>query len=83
MVLEVSYSQDGKDLKKLALDYILRSNGDIKVVLGVDINYGDKSTVSVWRPHYVKEEGEELELLEVRQDVSYQVCYVLRPNMQY
>ncbi|KAK4446492.1 hypothetical protein QBC34DRAFT_411313 [Podospora aff. communis PSN243] len=72
VVIEVSYSQDGKDLKKLASDYILRSNGDIKVVLGIDINYGEKSTVSVWRPHYVEEEGEELELLEVRPEVSYQ-----------
>ena len=73
VVLEVSYSQDGKNLKKLAWDYILRSNGDIKAVIGVDINYGKESTVSLWRPNYVKEKGEEIEILEVRQDISYQV----------
>ncbi|KAK0655270.1 hypothetical protein B0T16DRAFT_310992, partial [Cercophora newfieldiana] len=38
VVFEVPYSQDGKDLKKLASDYILRSNGDIKAVVGIDIN---------------------------------------------
>ena len=65
MVLEVSYSQDGKNLKKLACDYILRSNGDI--------NDGKESTVSLWGPNYVKEEDEEFEILEVRQDVSRQV----------
>ncbi|KAK0655458.1 hypothetical protein B0T16DRAFT_397019 [Cercophora newfieldiana] len=72
VVLEVSYSQDGKNLKKLAYDYILRSNGDIRAVIGVDINDAKESTVSLWRPNYVKEEDEELEILEVRQDISYQ-----------
>ncbi|KAK3364400.1 hypothetical protein B0T25DRAFT_62924 [Lasiosphaeria hispida] len=64
VVLEVSYSQDGRDLKKLASDYILRSNGDIKAVIGVDINYGRESTASLWRPNYVEEEGEEFDILE-------------------
>ena len=76
MVLEVSYSQDGKNLKKLACDYILRSNGDIKAVIGVDINDGKESTVSLWRPNYLKEE-DEFEILEVRQDIPYQVCYLV------
>ncbi|KAK3372711.1 hypothetical protein B0H63DRAFT_454015 [Podospora didyma] len=60
VVLEVSYSQqDGKDLQKLASDCILRSNGDVKAVIGVDINYGqESSTVSLWRPNHVEEEGE-------------------------
>lgn len=48
MVVEISYSQDGKNLEKLAQDYILYSNGDIKAVIGIDINYGGKeSTVSL------------------------------------
>jgi hypothetical protein len=70
VVLEVSYSQDGKNLKKLACDYILRSNGDIKAVIGVDIKDKKESTVSLWRPNYLNEE-EEIEILEVRQDISY------------
>ena len=52
VVLEVSYSQDGMNLKKLASGYILRSSGDIKAVIGLDIEYGKVSTVSLWRPHY-------------------------------
>jgi len=76
VVVEVSYSQDGKDLKKLAQDYILYSNGDIKVVIGIDINYGEKeSTVSLWRPHY-SQEGDE-EILEMRQEIAAQVRYVI------
>lgn len=71
VVLEVSYSQDGRDLKKLASDYILRSNGDIKAVIGVDINYGRESTASLWRPNYVEEEGEEFDILEVREEILY------------
>ncbi|KAK0655467.1 hypothetical protein B0T16DRAFT_397050 [Cercophora newfieldiana] len=82
VVFEVSCSQDGKDLKKLASDYILRSNGDIKAVVGIDIN-DEVSTVSLWRPYYVKEEGEELELLEVRQEISCQVSYLFRANVPY
>ncbi|KAK3349832.1 hypothetical protein B0T25DRAFT_570439 [Lasiosphaeria hispida] len=82
VVLEVSYSQDGKNLKKLARDYILRSNGDIKAVIGVDINYGKESTLSLWRPNYVKEKDEELEILEVRAEISNQVCYIIRSGVQ-
>jgi len=82
VVLEVSYSQDGKDLKKLSSDYILRSNGDIKAVVGVDINYGEESTVSLWRPNYVEEDGEEFEILEVREEMLYQVRDVLQSSVQ-
>jgi hypothetical protein len=55
VVIEVSYTQDGKNLRKLARDYIWGSNGDIKVVIGIDINYGRESTVLLWRPKYVRE----------------------------
>lgn len=75
VVLEVSYSQDGKNLKKLASDYILRSNGGIKAIIGIDINCEKESTVSLWRPNYVEEEGEDLKILEVRQEISYRVRY--------
>jgi hypothetical protein len=71
VVLEVSYSQDGKNLRKLAQDYILYSNGDIKVVVGMDINYGGRdSTVSLWRPKYTPS-NDETDILEVRQEVAY------------
>ncbi|KAL2795488.1 hypothetical protein BJX66DRAFT_324582 [Aspergillus keveii] len=63
-VLEVSYSQN----------YILKSNGNIKAVIGFDINYGEtkESTVSLWRPLYIQEDGEELDMLDVRQEIRCQ-----------
>jgi len=74
VVLEVSYSQDGKDLRKLAWDYIQYSNGDIKVVIGIDIKYSNtkEATLSVWRPRYVREDGEELEILEAEERIISQ-----------
>lgn len=73
VVVEISYSQDGKDLEKLAWEYIQHSNGDIKAVVGIDINYGVKpSTVSLWQPEYAQEEGEEI--LDVQTEIAYQVC---------
>jgi hypothetical protein len=79
VVLEVSYSQDGKDLKKLAWDYIQYSNGDIKVVIGIDIKYNNskEATLSVWRPRYIREDGEELEILEAEERIISQVCHLL------
>jgi hypothetical protein len=79
VVLEVSYSQDGKDLKKLAWDYIQYSNGDIKVVIGIDIKYSNtkEATLSVWRPRYIREDGEELEILEAEERIIPQVCHLL------
>lgn len=53
VVLEVAYSQPQKKLPRIADQYICSSNGNIKVVLGLDIEYNDKSkkaTTSIWRP---------------------------------
>ncbi|KAI9737250.1 MAG: hypothetical protein M1818_005783 [Claussenomyces sp. TS43310] len=74
VVLEISYSQDGKDLEKLAWDYIQYSNGDIKVVIGIDIKYGNtkEATLSVWRPRYVHEDGEEIDILEAEETIISQ-----------
>lgn len=74
VVLEVSYSQRGENLKKAANDYILHSNGDIKAVIGIDVNYGGtkESTISLWRPSYTREAGEELDILDVQQEIEYQ-----------
>jgi hypothetical protein len=75
VVVEISYAQKGSDLRKLAWDYIMHSNGNIKVVIGIDINYGDtkESTLSLWRSSYIKEEGEELDILEMSQEIKNQV----------
>ncbi|KAK8029527.1 hypothetical protein PG993_010818 [Apiospora rasikravindrae] len=71
VVLEVSYPQDSKDLKKLAWQYTQLSNGDIKAVIGIDVNNApNPSTVSLWRPNYVSEAGEDV--LDVKQEVNSQ-----------
>jgi len=74
VVLEISYSQDGKDLKKLAWDYIQFSNGDVKVVIGIDIKYSNtkEAALSVWRPRYIHEDGEELDILEAEETIISQ-----------
>jgi hypothetical protein len=49
IVIEVSFSQKKKELKYLAEDYILGSDGNIQVVIGIDIEYkqSKKATFSV------------------------------------
>ncbi|TVY84676.1 hypothetical protein LSUE1_G000925 [Lachnellula suecica] len=65
VVIEVSYSQKRKDLERLADDYILGSDSDIRVVVGLDIEYktGKKATLSVWRPNVITNEAGEKELV--------------------
>ncbi|RYO76470.1 hypothetical protein DL766_010157 [Monosporascus sp. MC13-8B] len=79
LVVEISYSQDGKDLDKLAWQYIQGSNGNIKAVIGIDISYGAKaSTVSIWRPCYYREEGDKLDTLDVRREVKDESNRILK-----
>lgn len=60
VVVEISYSQDGKMCGNRQ-DYILFSSGNIKAVIGIDINpLGKESTVSLWRPKFTWLEGEEI-----------------------
>jgi len=82
VVLEVSYAEHGKNLKKLAWQYIQSSNGNIKVVIGFDIKYGNtkEATLSIWRPRYIHEDGQELETLEVEETIVSEVCYIIHGN---
>lgn len=75
VVIEVSYSQKRNDLERLADDYILGSDSDIRVVVGLDVNYkmNKKATLSVWRPSIVTNEAGEKELV-AEQIVTNQVC---------
>jgi hypothetical protein len=74
VVVEVSYSQKRKDLPRLADDYILGSDGDIRVVIGVDIGYRDKAAaLSIWRPQIQVNDAGEAELV-AHQTLSDQVC---------
>ncbi|KAJ9654804.1 hypothetical protein H2201_008938, partial [Coniosporium apollinis] len=63
VVIEVSYTQKRKDLRKLARDYIFKSDGSIRVVVGLDIQHGGSSkraTLSVWRPEFSTDEDGQL-----------------------
>lgn len=70
LVVEVSYSQQRKDLPRLAESYIVDSRHAIRCVVGLDITYTNAkgkvpkdhtATVSVWRPEVVNdEEGDEV-----------------------
>jgi len=63
VILEVSYTQKTKAMSYLADDYILETNGSIRVVVGLDIDYKTKrGAVSIWRPAYVTNQQGELEL---------------------
>lgn len=64
VVIEVAFSQSqkdgGKDLGKLAEQYIVESSGNIKTVLGISVAYGStkKAMISTWSPkHGTDEEG--------------------------
>ena len=74
MVIEVSYSQKRKDLPRLADDYILGSDGNIRLVVGIDIEYRSKcATLSMSRPKRQDNDAEGKVLMS-EQTVSNQVC---------
>ncbi|KAF9766406.1 hypothetical protein IL306_001205 [Fusarium sp. DS 682] len=52
VVIEVAYSQDGKDLSKAAKEYLRYTEGNIEVVLCFDLNSTTESTLSVWKPAF-------------------------------
>lgn len=76
VIIEVAYSQKKKRLERLARDYILDSDASVRVVVGLDIEYGTKesrkATVSVWRPQLLQgAEGLELDAVkEVDDEVT-------------
>lgn len=77
VVIEVSYSQKRKALATLADDYILETDGSIRLVIGLDLEYkGSKqATISTWRlQRRLGDEGEEYVAAQVIQD---QVCMAI------
>jgi hypothetical protein len=74
LVIEISHSQKRHDLPRLADDYILGSNGNIRVVLGIDIDYGGSKevTLSVWRPKFISNDAGK-QVLVVEQTVKNEV----------
>jgi len=77
-IIEVANSQSkedgGKDLAKLADQYITESSGNIQAVLGIFLDYRStkKATLSIWRPSYgVDRQGE---YLAAKETLVSQVC---------
>ncbi|KFY05437.1 hypothetical protein V491_09128 [Pseudogymnoascus sp. VKM F-3775] len=68
VILELSYSQKKRDLPRLANEYILGSDADIRVVIGIDVEYkgSKKASVSVWRPRIGVNDMGEKELVAVQ-----------------
>lgn len=50
--------------------------------IGFDIKYGStkEATLSVWRPRYIHEEGEELDILQTEQTIVSEVRYIVHGN---
>ncbi|EXK75780.1 hypothetical protein FOQG_19455 [Fusarium oxysporum f. sp. raphani 54005] len=72
VVVEVAYSQDGKQLSKIAKQYIHYSDGNIKAVLCFDLNKGSESTISVWKPRFIPEQDSDEFKMEIEQVVQSQ-----------
>lgn len=77
-IIEVANSQSkkggGKDLSKLADQYITESSGNTQAVLGVFLDYRSttRATLSIWRPSYgVDRQGE---YLAAKETLVTQVC---------
>ncbi len=74
IVIETSCSQQHKELARLADEYISGSDGNITVILGLDIEYGvgsKKASLSIWRPRLAPDpqnkEGMILEMVGVQE----------------
>ena len=75
IVVETSYSQRMGEVERLADEYVMMSNGSIRFIIGLDVDYrggeGGVDTVSVWRP--VRGEDEERKFLRTECIVDHQV----------
>jgi hypothetical protein len=68
VIIEAAYSQDKKDLARLADDYIVGTDDSIRVIVGISIDYPSlkNATLSVWRGEYKNEAGV-LSIMRARQ----------------
>ena len=56
LVVETAYSQQEKDLKRIAHEYITGSNGNVRLVIGCNVEYSSnscKATISLWEPDFM------------------------------
>ena len=86
VIIEVAYSQKKRRLGRLANNYIIDSDASVRVVVGLDIEYGKesrKATLSVWRPHLIHTAEDEEDILEVFEEAVDEVirCYLCKPDI--
>jgi hypothetical protein len=82
VIIEVAYSQKKKRLGRLAENYLLDSDASVRVVVGLDIEYGKesrKAALSIWRPElFHTADGLELRAIEEAADEVGSTIIVLR-----
>ncbi|KAL5399739.1 hypothetical protein PMIN02_000443 [Paraphaeosphaeria minitans] len=75
VVIEVAYSQKKERLRRLAENYLLDSDANIRAVVCLDIEYSKesrKATVSIWRPEvFHTADGPELQAVEKPVDQAF------------
>ncbi|KAH3055757.1 hypothetical protein KXW16_006504 [Aspergillus fumigatus] len=73
VIVEICYSQKSRDIRDLADDYILCTDGSVNAVVCLDIEYRNskKATVSIWRPKYKFEDG--VEVFEASPEVDQKI----------
>ncbi|KAF1364395.1 hypothetical protein EJ07DRAFT_100106 [Lizonia empirigonia] len=75
VIIETAYSQKKERLRRLADNYLLDSDANIRAVVCLDIEYGKKSrkaTVSIWRPEvFPTADGPELKAVEKPADEAF------------
>lgn len=83
VIIEVAYSQKKRRLHRLAEDCLLDSDANIRLVIGLDIAYGEgesrKTTLTKWRTNLLHTpDGDELQTVpEIADEVYYAVHYVV------
>ncbi|KAF5608677.1 hypothetical protein FPANT_437 [Fusarium pseudoanthophilum] len=74
VIIEIALTQDAKEFRRLATRYIHYTDGQIKVVLGIDLNENKESTISVWKPTFTplqNGDGVEMDLEQVVQSEPF------------
>ena len=78
VIIKISNLQTTKDLAYLADQYVVETSGSVKVVVGIKLDYRGtlKAELSLWRPQYVKENGQEY--LISKQEISSEIREVMK-----
>jgi hypothetical protein len=79
VILEVANSQKARLLPHLADDYILGSNGNIRAVICINLEYKQRgqASLSVWEPRIVPNDIGEPELAAIQVVIDQVLFYIL------